>query len=126
MVAKHKEWNGKVEVFNANLAKELFDTCRFADVAEMKRQLAQHLHFYNHRRTHHALNGGVLVPADVYFGRSEEVLAQVQAGGWDDAKAVPVRLHDRAIDVLRVVQRNGATEVWALGQRVLGLEPSKN
>ncbi len=66
--AEHKEWNGKIEVFNANLQKELFDAHRFYDVAEMKRRLASHLYWYNHRRTHHAL-GGLLVPADRYYGR---------------------------------------------------------
>jgi transposase len=53
--AEHKEWNGKVEVFNANLHKELFDAHRFYDLAEMRRRLAAHLHWYNHARTHHAL-----------------------------------------------------------------------
>jgi hypothetical protein len=79
IVAEHKEWNGKVEVFNANLHKELFDAHRFYDVAEMRRRLATHLHWYNHARTHHAL-GGLLVPADRYYGRVEEVLARIEAG----------------------------------------------
>src|SRR5262249_26373191 len=35
IVAEHKEWNGKVEVFNANLHKELFDAHKFHDVAEI-------------------------------------------------------------------------------------------
>ena len=83
--AEHKEWNGKVEVFNANLHKELFDAHRFYDVAEMRRRLAAHLHWYNHARTHHAL-GGLLVPADRYYGRVEEVLARIEAGAGRDAR----------------------------------------
>ncbi len=71
--AEKKEHNGKVEVFNANLHKELFDRHRFYDLAEMKRRLAAHLHWYNHARTHHAL-GGLLVPADRYYGRAQEVI----------------------------------------------------
>jgi len=67
--AKHKEWNGKLEVFNANLHKEFFDRHRFYDVAEMRRRLASHLHWYNHGRTSHAL-GGLLVPADRYYAES--------------------------------------------------------
>jgi hypothetical protein len=59
--AEHKEWNGKVEVFNANLHKELFDAHRFYGLAEMRRRLAAHLSWYNHARTHHAL-AGLLVP----------------------------------------------------------------
>src|SRR5215468_4755254 len=67
--AEHKEWNGKVEVFNANLHKELFDAHRFYDFAEMRRRLAAHLHWYNHARTHHAL-GGLLVPPTGTTGAS--------------------------------------------------------
>ena len=48
VVAEHKEHNGKVEVFNANLHKELFDRQRFYDLAEMKRRLAAHLHWYKY------------------------------------------------------------------------------
>ena len=32
-----------------------------------------------YERTHHAL-GGLLVPADRYFGRADEVLARIEAG----------------------------------------------
>jgi transposase InsO family protein len=83
VVAKKKEHNGKIEVFNANLHKELFDRHRFCDLAEMKRRLAAHLHWYNHARTHHAL-GGLLVPADRYYGRTDDVLARIEAGGQRD------------------------------------------
>ena len=83
IVAVDKEHNGKVEVFNANLAKELFDVQRFADVGEMRRRLETHLHWYNHGRTHHAL-GGLLVPADRCYGRVDEVLARIEAGAGRD------------------------------------------
>jgi transposase InsO family protein len=85
VVAEKKEWNGKIEVFNGNLHKELFDVHRFYDVADMRRRLAAHLHWYNHARTHHAL-GGLLVPADRFYGRVEEVLARLEAGAARDAK----------------------------------------
>lgn len=49
IAAKHKEWNGKLEVFNANLHKELFDAHRFYDVAQMRRRLRAHLHWYNYQ-----------------------------------------------------------------------------
>lgn len=116
--AEHKEWNGKVEVFNANLHKELFDVQRFYDVAEMKRRLAAHLHWYNHARTHHAL-GGLLVPADRYFGRVEEVLARIEAGVPRDG-ADALELRERCLELFKVTSRNGAPEVWLLGQRLLG------
>jgi putative transposase len=115
VVAEEKEHNGKVEVFNANLHKELFDRHRFYDLAEMKRRLAAHLHWYNHARTHHAL-GGLLVPADRYHGRAEEVLARIEAGAQRDGDELELR--DRCLELFKVVSRGGVPEVWLLGKRV--------
>jgi putative transposase len=117
--AEHKEWNGKVEVFNANLHKELFDAHRFYDLAEMRRRLAAHLHWYNHARTHHAL-GGLLVPADRYYGRVDEVLARIEAGAGRDVNDL-LDLRDRCLDLFRVTSKGGVAEVWLLGQRLLEL-----
>lgn len=116
IVAEHKEWNGKVEVFNANLAKELFDVQRFYDVSEMKRRLANHLHFYNLRRTSHAL-GGLLVPADRYFGMEDEVLARIEAGAGSGPELPDLR--DRLLELFKVVSHNGQVEVWLMGQPLL-------
>jgi transposase InsO family protein len=117
--AEHKEWNGKVEVFNANLHKELFDAHRFYDLAEMRRRLAAHLHWYNHARTHHAL-GGLLVPADRYYGRVDEVLARIEAGAGRDAGDL-LDLRDRCLELFKVTSKGGVAEVWLLGQRLLEL-----
>jgi len=118
IVAEHKEWNGKVENFNGNLHKELFDEHRFYDVAEMKRRLAGHLHWYNQRRTHHAL-GGLLVPADRYYGRVEEVLSRIEAGVAVDASDA-LQLRDRPLDLLRVTSTGGRPQVWLMGTKILG------
>ena len=120
VIAEHKEWNGKVEVFNANLAKELLDVQRFYDLGEMKRRLGSHLHWYNHRRTHHAL-GGLLVPADRYYGRVEEVLARIEAGAGAGVHTDLLDLRDRALELFKVVSRDGKPEVWLLGQPLLEL-----
>ena len=117
VVAEHKEWNGKVEVFNANLQKELFNVQRFYDLSEMKRRLAAHLQFYNHARTHHAL-GGLLVPADRYFGRAEEVLARIETGVPRDASDT-LELRDRCLELFKVASTNGVPEIWLMGQRLL-------
>lgn len=117
VVAEHKEWNGKVEVFNANLQKELFNVQRFYDLSEMKRRLAAHLQFYNHGRTHHAL-GGLLVPADRYFGRAEEVLARIETGVPRDASDT-LELRDRCLELFKVASTNGVPEIWLMGQRLL-------
>ena len=118
VVAEHKEWNGKVEVFNANLHKELFDAHRFYDVAEMRRRLESHIHWYNHARTHHAL-GGLLVPADRYYGRAAEVLARIEAGAGRDL-GDGIQLRERCLELFKVTSRGGVPEVWLLGQKLLG------
>ena len=118
IVAEHKEWNGKVEVFNANLHKELFDAHRFHDVAEMRRRLESHVHWYNHARTHHAL-GGLLVPADRYYGRAAEVLARIEAGAGREL-GDDLALRERCLELFKVTSRGGVPEVWLLGQRLLG------
>jgi transposase InsO family protein len=117
IVAEHKEWNGKVEVFNGNLHKEFFDKHRFYDVSEMRRRLERHLHWYNHKRTHHAL-GGLLVPADRYFGRSHEVLARIEAGGLAD-DGDPLEMRGRGLDLFKVVSTDGKPEVWLMGEKIL-------
>ncbi len=111
-----KENNGKLEVFNANIQKELFDVHRFYDLAEMKRRLATHLRWYNLRRTSHAL-GGLLVPADRYYGRVEEVLARIEAGVVDDSD--PLDLKNRVLELFKVISVGGRAEVWLMGQRIL-------
>jgi hypothetical protein len=117
-VAEDKEHNGKVEKFNADLAKEFFDVKQYADVAEMRLALTSHLHWYNHRRTHHAL-GGVLVPADRFYGRVEEVTRMLESGGVDAGDPHALTLAGRVLDLFKVVSQDGRPEVWLLGQRIL-------
>jgi putative transposase len=109
--------NGKSEVFNANLQKELLDRVTFADVGELRRRLGPHFHWYNHHRTHHAL-GGLLVPADRYYGRTDEVIARIETGG---ASADPLELATRTLELFRVVSHRGKPEVWLMGQKVFEL-----
>jgi putative transposase len=118
VVAEHKEWNGKIEVFNGNLHKEFFDTQRCYDIGEMRRRLAAHLEWYNHARTHHAL-GGLLVPADRYYGRVEQVLARIEAGAGRDI-GDGLELRDRCLELFKVTSRAGVAEVWLLGQKLFG------
>ena len=117
--AEFKEWNGKLEVFNANLSKEFFDVNRFYDVAEMRRRLAAHLHWYNHQRTSHAL-GGLLVPADRYYGRADEVLARIEAGAGRDGLDA-LQLQHRCLEIFKVVATGGVPEVWLMGQKLFEL-----
>ncbi len=113
IAAEHKEWNGKLEVFNANLHKELYD------VAEMRRRLAAHLHWYNHQRTSHAL-GGLLVPADRFYGRADEVLARIEAGAGREGLET-LDLRDRCLELFKVASTGGVPEVWLMGKKILEL-----
>ena len=81
----------------------------------MKRRLAAHLHWYNHGRTHHAL-GGLLVPADRYYGRAEEVLARIESGALREGDGLA--LGERCLELFKVISRGGVPEVWLLGQRL--------
>ena len=118
IAAEDKESNGKLEVFNANLAKELLNVHRFYDLAEMRRRLAAHLHFYNHGRTSHAL-GGLLVPADRYFGRADEVIARIEAGATSDLPGEGIDLRDRVLDLLRVTSQGGRVAITLMGRKIL-------
>jgi transposase InsO family protein len=117
MIATRPQLNGKNEVLNANVQKELFSTEVFLDLGQLQRRLDAWVSFYNCRRTHHAL-GGLLVPADRYFGRAEEVLAQVEAGRSPEGVGEPISLAERALDLLKVSSEQGEVSVTLMGQRV--------
>lgn len=118
VIATVPQHNGKSEVFNANIQKELFNRVQFADVADLRRHLGPHFHWYNHHRTHHAL-GGLLVPADRFYGRVDEVMARIEAGG-----GVPdaLDLTLRTLDLFRVVSHRGKPEIWLMGRKVFDLK----
>ncbi len=118
IVAEHKEWNGKIEVFNANLQKEFFNQYRFYDVSEMRSKLKTHLDWYNHRRTHHAL-GGLLVPADRYYGRHEEVMALIESGASKEQISDGFELNHRSLEMFKVISIKGKPEVYLMGQKIL-------
>lgn len=106
--------NGKIEVFNGNLHKELLDRVVFQDVGDLRRRLGPHFQWYNHHRTHHAL-GGLLVPADRFYGRVEEVLARIEGGG---GAPDSLDLAARTLDLFRVVSHRGNTEIWLMGRKI--------
>jgi transposase InsO family protein len=117
-VAEDKEHNGKVEKFNADLAKEFFDVREYTDVSDMRQALAVHLRWHNHQRTHQAL-GGLLVPADRFYGREEEVLGLLARGGAGAGDPHALSLTGRAMDLFRVTSEDGQPQVWLMGRRIL-------
>jgi transposase InsO family protein len=113
--------NAKLEALNHNVRKELLSRVEFADVAEARLEVARWVRGYNFERVHEGL-GGLLVPGDRYFGRVEEVLAQIERG---DPVVVPGPLPPdaRTLELFRVVSRGGRPELWLLGERVWPASP---
>lgn len=118
LIARTPNVNGKLEVLNANIQKELFNQETFFDLGEAQRRLAAWITFYNFRRTHHAL-GGLLVPADRYFGRADEVLAHVEAGRNPEGLGEPISPGERHLDLFRVTSHRGQVEIHLMGQRLV-------
>lgn len=108
--------NSKLEALNANVRKELLSKIEFEDVADARVEVPRWVRSYNCERVHEGL-GGLLVPGDRYFGRSDEVLAQIERG---DPVVVPGPLSPdaRALELFRVVSRGGRPELWLLGERI--------
>lgn len=118
IVAKNPQTNGKLEVLNANIQKELFNQEKFFDLGETQRRFLAWIDFYNFRRTHHAL-GGLLVPADRFFGRAEEVLACIEAGKPPGTVGEPAPVGERQLDLFRISSHRGQVELHLLGHRIL-------
>jgi transposase InsO family protein len=117
LIADVPEHNGKIEVLNANVQKELFNQEKFFDLAQTEMRLRAWIEFYNFRRTHHAL-GGILVPADRYFGRADEVTAQIEAGLSPDGVGEPAAIADRHLDLFRVSSHQGEVKIELLGRQL--------
>ena len=117
LIATTPEINGKLESLNANVQKELFNKETFFDLGETQRRFVTWIRFYNMRRTHTAL-GGILVPADRYFGRADEVLAAVEAGHSADGIGEPIPPGERHLDLLRISSHRGQVEMYLLGHRI--------
>lgn len=107
--------NGKLEALNGNVRKELLSRVEFADLADARKQVAAWVRGYNLERPHEGL-GGLLVPADRFFGRVEEVTAQLERGA---PVVVPgLGLETRPLELFRVISRGGRPELWLLGERI--------
>jgi transposase InsO family protein len=116
-IATRPQTNGKNEVLNANVQKELFSTEIFLDLGQLQRRLDAWVAFYNFRRTHHAL-GGILVPADRYFGRAEEVLAHIEAGRSPEGVGDPIPAFERMLDLFKVTSQKGEVSVNLMGRQI--------
>ena len=105
---------GKIEAVNKNIQKELIDRVEFRTYLDAKEQIGRWIDGYNHQRTHQGI-GGVLVPADRFFGRYAKLDAN--AGEAPGLPSLGSFMNDRTSSVL--IYRKSANEVSAaLGELV--------
>ncbi len=124
--AHHPQTCGKVESVNRSIQKELIDRVEFRNFLDAKSQIAGWVDGHNHHRTHQGL-GGVLVPADRFFGRADQVLARIEANsnGTRPRDPVPPELEtddtERAISLFQLRFTAGIIELWLFGRCVARL-----
>ncbi len=115
-IAKDAAVNGKVEALNASFQKELVNRVEFADRDEAIRQIGAWVRHYNFLRTHQAL-GGLLVPADRFFGCVEESMRRIEEGHGGS----PLDLlspESRVLELFKVVSEAGSPKVFLMGKKV--------
>lgn len=69
----HPQTQGKVERFHLSM-KNVINLQHFYFPWELEAEIAEFIEHYNHHRYHEALNN--VTPADVYFGRAQQILDQ--------------------------------------------------
>jgi putative transposase len=117
-VAKRPQSNGKVEALNATFQRELLRQVEMASLADAQLVISDWVERYNHTRVHTGL-GGVLVPADRFYGLTERTLRLIENGSGEGALDLLSPEH-RGLEVFKVISRGGNPEVYICGKRILG------
>lgn len=107
--AYRPQGGGKIESVIGTVQRELWEVVHFDSVAEAEHALVTFFVDYNHRRAH--LGIGSLVPADRFYGRWPEVIAEMDAVSRRRQGALALQL-DRRLFV----------EPPAAGERVVALQ----
>jgi transposase InsO family protein len=120
--AHHPQTCGKVEALNKAIQKELISRVEFRNFLDAKEKIGAWIDSFNHERTHQGL-GGVLVPADRFYGRADRVLERIQAHHGGKRKGpVPAALEaseeDREISLFQVRLVGDNLELWLFGRHV--------
>ena len=117
-LAKEAAVNGKVEALNASFQKECVEQQEFMDLTDAARSIGRWVEHYNHHRTHHGL-GGLLVPADRYYGVAEQTLRRIEQGLGAETPGL-TNPDSRGLELFRVVSQGGAPQIWLMGRKILG------
>ncbi len=107
--AYRPQGGGKIESVIGTVQRELWEVVHFDSVGDGERALATFFADYNHRRAHMGI--GSLVPADRFYGRWPEVIAEMDAMSRRRQGALALQL-DRRLFV----------EPPAAGERVIALQ----
>jgi len=121
----HPQTLGKVEALNKRIQNELLSKSHFRSQIEVEENIRAWVYDYNHNRTHQGIKdpelGSVIVPADRYYGREEEVLAKVRAR-LEGKEPTPIdytadieRLNP--FEILKVIENKGSMDIWFCGKR---------
>jgi transposase InsO family protein len=118
----HPQTCGKIEALNKAIQKELIRRVEFRNFLDAKEQIGKWLDAFNHERTHQGI-GGVLVPADRFYGRADRVLERIhtQHAG-KGAGPVPAALEtseeSREVSLFQIRLVGDNLELWLFGRRV--------
>ena len=123
---KHPQTCGKIEAVNKAIQKELIRRVEFRNYLDAKAQIAQWIDTFNHQRTHQGI-GGVLVPADRFYGRADRVLERIEGGLARKGKdPIPPELdtaeESRAVTLFQIRFVSGILELWLFGRLIARLE----
>ena len=69
----HPQTQGKIERYHRTM-KNIIKLEHYYSPGELEAHIAEFVDYYNNQRYHESLNN--VTPADVYFGRDQEILAK--------------------------------------------------
>jgi putative transposase len=124
--AEHPQTCGKIEALNKAIQKELIGRVEFRNYLDAKAQISRWIDEYNHERTHGGI-GGVLVPADRFFGRSDRVLERIESRHASRGRSpVPRELEpaedERRVSLFQLVLERDIIELWLFGRLIARLK----
>ena len=118
LLAQLPQVNGKAEALNATFQKECLLQREFVDLTDAARAIDIWVDHYNHQRPHHGL-GGLLVPADRFYGLVERTMRMIEEGHGAHAMDI-LTPENRNLELFRVTSRSGSPEVYLMGKKILG------
>ncbi|MGH7371866.1 MAG: integrase core domain-containing protein, partial [Candidatus Methylomirabilales bacterium] len=124
---EHPQTLGKIEAVNKAIQKELVNRVEFRNYLDAKDQIGRWVDEFNHQRTHQGI-GGVLVPADRFYGRADRVLARIQEGARSAKGQAPVppeletKEEERELTLFQLRAVGDIIELWLFGRRIARLE----